>query len=381
MINPIDSLWSAIEETKIEQSPERRRQNINHLLSDFHTAVTNQTRRMTIDEWKIGSIFDSLDNLQVSSNEIELFALDVLKLESTAFVSKGPEIPTYTLEFFCDIDGPDINGSMMERLVNGITEKLPIVTTRSLIQGAGLFKPSDIPRKLIVAMASLAENYRCYSEGSFIVLLPRGIDKEQMDFAETLQEVPVSDLFRVGDQKPSIEQFTTLFTENPKSKKFIYIAGHGNMDNMAGMSLEHYSTFLKWAKQQSCEGLLVTSCFGGGVNSLLHLGKDELDVPVGYRQLEEAAVPFPVFIRSVGDYSTHGMQQAERGNAHLIARLTQLLNSNRGGRTTRQIKKLWEEIEGTKDKAVVNMMQAYFPTASDSPTGFRTIGEGGEVSP
>lgn len=273
-------------------------------------------------------------------------------------ISKDEE--PVVIEIMSDIDYDDHNSSILDRFNSSIESEHITITTRSLFRGA---RDEEVKQHEKDVLPTIDHLYDIYSRGSFLVFVPKKLGKvENLDLnPSALKRIELGEAWKQTEEKHDIQCLNEIFTDQPQRDKLIYIAGHGGVGTPGGMYAEHYKEFLQWAEAQKCKGLLVTSCYSGGESTLLY------------------QTPFPVLVRSIGDFVTHGQQSAEEDPRLFFSKMSQLLKTP-GGLTVKRIKKMVQGVEAGKKKSFNNLLQVYFPHSAESPVGFRPVGEGGESS-
>lgn len=337
----------------------------------------------------ISGIISQLDRLGVSDEKISFLCRKILDIQKgkLPIYSSSPFMDPLVLEFICDLDVQDKNGGLLGCFNRAIACRSLVITTRTLFRAAHFDgKSADTINERDRIMNIIKVCYDIYSDGAYLVLTPKRMGEqlsiqeklERLDLdSKNLNKITLQEAWLQSDQQSTMSGFQNLFADEPKYDKFIYIAGHGGGENLAGLTVDHYNEFLKWGKKQRCQGLLVTSCNAGGKNSLLHLPKINSNESVAFQHRFLNGVSFPVFLRSIGDFSTSSGHNVEENAGHFFCRLIDLFNSP-GGRTLFQLRKmLQEEEKGKPEKPLSNLVQVYFPHSSDSPGGFRPVGEGG----
>jgi len=350
----------------------------------------------------LSSLVTEMGSREITERTIIKFCKTLLKTQKAPSLShqltptREPPQKPIPLMFLCDIDAPDHNSAMLDRFNAGIASLCPIITSRDIFKCTNLRgKDSIVTYNRDQSMKALSSNYDIYANGAYLVFVPKKLEcgAEALDLdLESLKQVTLKEAWGQTDDKPTLEGFQRLFSSHPTHNKLIYIAGHGGVGHPAALTGEHYKQFLKWAEKQMCQGLIITSCYSGGESSLLHLADRDVEKPTIFvknsaneyvkkpvKDLENAGVQFPVFVRSVGDFPTMSGQGAEKNVGDFMEKIGNLINAP-GGHSLQRLKKVVQEAEGTSKKVYLNLLQVYFPHSGDSPGGFRTVGEGGESS-
>lgn len=299
--------------------------------------------------------------------------------------SRIEQIKPPALEFLFDIDAPDHNGAILERLISGLEAGNSVITTRTIFRADKTKKGTRdtyISYDLIPAFKVIKNNYDIYAGGSFLVFIPKNLAKElsaeerleKLDLKkEEMTKISLAEAWEKSLEESSVKKLRQLFSEHPKQDKVVFIAGHGGVGNPAGMSAKEYQDFLEWIKEQRCQGLLVTSCYSGGESTMLHLQKNEEG-----KKVQPLNLPFPVMVRSIGDFTSRGAIKAEKNVNTFFSRISELFSSP-GGQTLFRLRRAIQEYEKEfGEKSTSNLMQVHFPHSADSPGGFRPVGEGGK---
>ena len=200
-----------------------------------------------------------------------------------------------------------------------------------------------------------------------MVFIPRHLSLEKLDLnPAVLKQVSLEQAWEQIVETPTLQGFKELFTP-AKKDKLIKITGHGSKGNPAGLSAKDYVEFLKWANNHRCKGLLVSTCHSGGESSLLHL-------PSPNRQ----GVNFPVL---VGDFITKRLLADGTGSNEFFSKMRELL-ATPGGLSVPKLRKAVKQAEISDQRKFLNkLLQVYFPPSSDSPGGFRAVGEEDDTLP
>lgn len=333
---------------------------------------------LTLDSSLSGSTFESasIEPLKIQARRIEEVVQNAEKLPSE------PPPAELSLSFFCTFDTPDENGALGNDLCMAIHNRLPIVTSRSLLCGSGKIEETLVRAKDIEILLDKESEWDIYIQHDasgcrdLVLLLPKcikpmlfGREKlRALGFADdgTLHEATVLDLKQEGKKPPQMEQFERLFAPHARVGKVISIVGHGSSTYMCGLSLKHYKRFLQLLESIHCRALIATTCAGGGENS--HMLADVTG---------SKACSFLQLYRSIGDFISKANEPAEK---HLRVFMTELCRGINAGavQTIPQLRSLITYCEGGDQKRFYNSMQVRFPYSKGLPGGIRPIEEGGE---
>jgi hypothetical protein len=320
--------------------------------------------------------------------------LQVPKIEPIAIpliASKPPEKPVL-IEFMCDVDYIDDNSSIMISLNRAIAAGSPIITTRALFRGTHLSEKYVVEAENTrdSLLTTIGSNYDIYEKGGYLVFVPKSLEggseqkrAEKLDLnlsQSGLKRISLEEAWVQVDEKPDIKVFKELFSNSPTHDKLVYITGHGDIGSPAGMTIENYKEFLGWAKEQHCQGLLMRSCYSGGESTLLHMpqvdssGHPIKDPGKHSEFIKAEGVPFPVIVRSIGDFTTSTEENTEAETRDIL----ELLSNSRKG-TVSNLRESVKNIGEKKKRRTDNLLQVYFPHSPESPGRFRPIGEGGDA--
>jgi hypothetical protein len=299
---------------------------------------------------------------------------------------KEKKIPIFNFSLFSDFSSPDHNRSILDGLLEAFSDDVPIFTTTSLISAQDL----DLDEVNLDEVKSAAREEFHELRGRLKCLVRRGKwdifrAKEILLFLPseknmTLNQLglhrnkftQISDLEKIFEgptSQPSLEQFLQLFNLKKRTKKRVFLKGHGNAtDEMGGFKFEEYRTLLKFLDTNDGEFLSVTSCkSGAGKNSSQHY-------------IVEKGVcrgpNFPIGVRSIGAYNA--------GDDIKVSRYLQELAEviGKGGRFTTQDYK--EGVKKAKNKRlfedvsdIYSTMQIRFPHSGNwlERGGFRPLCE------
>lgn len=372
-----------------EKSKDRAISIINNLDREVNAASY-------LKEKKISAIHTKLNKIQTELTEATL--IEPKKAAIT------PIDIDMELAFLCDIDCPDHNGAIQTLLKKQFLNKVPFVTTRSQLCGAGNtylnwnITVTDRQTQLEADFIKEGNEWTIYQQQAkngegFLVFIPKVStnDQEAQDLLKahdfksdgSLKKISVFEAFVPPEQETSFTSFSELFSESPQKNKLFYVAGHGRIGNPAGLDAAHYEEMLRVLGQQKCLGLAVTSCYAGGKSSLLHIEKTQVEYEAKLKNLisesnhsgqeSQEIIQFPVILRSIGDFpTTH-----EADTDDYFSELTYLIKSGQG-ETSASLGKAFQKMKGSQSKVDHNLVQIYYPPAADSPAGFRTIGEKSE---
>ncbi len=279
-------------------------------------------------------------------------------------ITPRPEIKL-SLGFFCEIDSPDHNGAFKRSMMNFFKNKLPILTTISLL------KKLETDQLKILFNSQKEWDVLKQVGADFVLLLPKSLKSglnlnsklRELDFnPQALELTMFITLITSQSFTAAIENLKYLFLEEAQIDKLFYLNGHGGSDVIAGLQTPNYLQLLKLIDEQRCKGLIISTCFAGGKNGLL---------------LEEKS--YPILLRSIGDFVTYANQPAEMPVAGFNQALIQQLSSGR--MTLTAFRKMVEKVEGTHSKDLANQIQVMFPHSQRaSSAGFQPLLEHGEVA-
>lgn len=356
---------------------------IKKIVVDF---FHNNFKCLSINTKLISRIVKQFTHSELTEKRIKELSREIFRILDHAESSLSLPSPVSHYEpipigFICDIDAPDHNGSALNAFNSALAVELPIITTRVLFRSAnneGFFAQTERDQ----AMPKTEKNYEIYASGAFLIFVPKalnGVDENEriknMDLNSlVLHQITLEEAWRQTDEKPTFEGFQNLFSNDPKQDKFIYIAGHGGVGRPGGLTAQHYTEFLEWAKKQRCQGLLISSCYSGGESTQLHFPKEDLEKH-RFMTNKPKGVPFPIFAYSTGDFPI--ITQREKDVRSFFSSLSTLLKRP-GGLSLPCLRQAIQKLEeGKKNKDPKNLLQVYFPHSEESPGGFRPLGEEG----
>jgi hypothetical protein len=362
----------AIKSGKIKESDPR-------LITLFNLYFVDDTKiEAYAKEHSISEVIPKLKELGADKRQISFFCqrvLEIAKGEDLPVQQPLPSVAPTMIHFFFDIDEQDQNGATTSFLANAIETNSAIVTSRFIFQGTN---QKDV--SISIPMEKMVENdYDIYTNGPYLVFVPKSLGAteqerlKKMDLKqESITKITLEEAWKKKEDSPTLEQFKSLFKENGDQPKLIHIAGHAGTEVLAGMNQKHYLQFLNWIKNQKCQGMLLTTCYSGGNSSKLHLPQknpNKSDAP--------APVSFPVIVRSIGDFLVYSKQDADKDTQKLMNQLQSFWQKGKN-QTVAKTKRMVTEFEKEfPRKIATNQIQVYFPSASDSPGGFRALGESG----
>ena len=302
------------------------------------------------------------------------------------------------ISFFCDIDTTDHNGFVARKVINSIEQECPFITTRSVLMGSSIATDKSISNDSCSSQIQnlLFENHDKWeifqqhdaSGEEFLVFLPKtvkpdktGAEKLQaLDLAAdgSLTAVSVSEVY-ASPPKPgnnNINAFFRLFTPNPKIAKLVDFVGHGSGTGIVGgLSPENYRKFLDFLEVQKCKGLIVSSCYAGGINTFQNIPDAQGD-PARFEEKQKDR-NFSVVVRSIGDFVAVGGQAAEQNLKGFYDEFAAFAESPQG-QTVSKFRQFLNRVEGdlSNSKFFANFVQVYFPHSAGIPSGFQLVGEG-----
>ena len=264
---------------------------------------------------------------QLHSSEIDKITASIQPLFSVVEIpeifvpSKQEKIAPLNICFYSDVDVPDHNNTFHKRLVSALKQKMVFVTSRSLLQrndNPGLLTPFE--RRLL----QQKEGWDLFQKGGFVIFIPKqllpeleGLEKlKALDFKGdgTIKQISIPKAFKKTSGKINFDDFKSLFSDHPRREKMFHIAGHGGPMSVSGLNQQHYKEFLNLLKKQKCLGLSVTACSSGGSSSVLAL-PDDSKQSIASEDLNTHH-PFPIIVRSIGDYSTYSHWTEEDLNGY-----------------------------------------------------------------
>jgi len=286
---------------------------------------------------------------------------------------------------FSDFDYWDRNGAIAHQVSRALDQKIPFIASRFMLNGNKLdpFRAKSTGIRLRGQVLSKAKDYDIFQKGELFVFIPKTLlaDKKGMEklkdldfqYDGTLKEVDAFAIYQPTKEEASVKDFEGLFRPDPQLNKLFFLSGHGSPAHfISSMKEENYLQFSAVLKQQRCMALTAMSCFAGGPSGLIGL-------PVASSPSDKKeAHPYPVIVRSVGEYMTSsGEESVEGAFSDYFDELQGLLESSQP-ETTLEMKKVIEKTEGQPTKSLAQLAKVYFPTRDpNSPSGFRPIGEHG----
>ena len=363
-----------------------------HILSELNKLEYDSKVTSNLSKNIKTEVIKTLGNLHAelvkfgNSQKIEIVKDRILNLQTSIELIPKPTVTPLQIGlkigFYCDIDAPDDNNAIGSGMKCAIEQKLPFITTRSMLTCMNLgqdenyiFIMNDLQRSLSKASLEwdVFQKVDPVFGEEFVVFLPKSLLPEKspmeklqaLDFANdgSLRKISMADALQGAKRKTHIQAFFNLFSQNPQISKLFYIDGHGSSNSVGGLDKEHYLQFLNFLDRQKCAGLLVSSCCSGGESSLL----TSQSVPHEHT--------FTTIVRSIGDFTTSASQEAEANIGEFMDAWAKVLESGKP-RTVSTFRKVFESIE-KGDKKPSNFAKVYFPSSKDSPTGFRPLDERG----
>ena len=309
-----------------------------------------------------------------------------------------PKIDVH-MGFVCNLDIPDHNGAMAQRAMLFLNQNSPFMTTRSMLKGTGItdFGKGDKKDSMMVLAKYLFDNQKRWeiyelkddSEGNDLLffvpasLFPDKTEKEKLEAMDlrsdgSLKRISAEEAYQIPKGKVSVETAFKFFSDTPKHTKLFLLAGHGSNQKVAGLNKESYLKWLNFLKDQKCQGATIHSCFSGGESSLISMTKGLEGKEKDKKKVEElsSSLPFPMVVRSIGDFPTMSGQKAEHNIDLYFKELALFLESSLDS-TAANFRKTVEKVEGDVSKHSSNRIKVYFPHRGDSPGGYRSLGEHG----
>ena len=278
--------------------------------------------------------------------------------------------------FYCDVDSTDHNGAINKRILYAVDQKIPFITTRSLLR----VKKEKTPiSSVVLRLARSKEDWVVFKKGEFVLFLPKTLHPDlmtnpekalkELDFAfdGSLTPITIDEALYEPESPPDFKDLTTLFSPEPHLQKLFYFAGHGGTDVVGALNSDHYRQFLTFLETQQCRGLTISSCSAGGKSSLLSHREEE-----GHFDDPKADHRFPIIVRSIGDFPTR-LQEAEFDLGGYFNELTYFLEEK--ATTVSNLRQTLQNVEFRASKAPSNLVKVYFPHPKGVPGGFRPIDE------
>lgn len=376
----------------LEDSDRNIRQKIEQILTLLHQTQNASNKRhivkliKCVDKEIIQSCRDNGGKIHRTLKRVE----NILKGSSVEKIKSDTQKTNIQIAFIGDIDCPDHNGAMHNIVATAFMDKVPFITTKSILLGLGNSKLGkmrnstlswDFSKELLMKESPpwrIYEQAHTQYGSEFVIFLPptsfSSEDNDQQilqsfDFVidGSIKRIPIEEAFSFPQQHPQIEGFISLFNQDPQHPKIFFLAGHGGVGKPAALAGENYKKMLSFLSTQKCNGLALQSCFSGGKSSLLHLknNKQEFD------ELTENC-SFPVIIHSIGDFPTNGFSPSLQKLSEFLNAFTLTLESRKAV-TSNSMKQAIQAIEKNELKSEVNYIQMYLPTTGDSPGGFRPL--------
>lgn len=369
--------------------------NINKSLNNLQFHIKDGLTQLT-EEWK-PQIIESLQELdkaisKINQEDEQNFTIrsiqdKILNIQAAVkttylFDVKKQYSNIIPITFFCDLDAPDHNHAIIDRVESAIEQGGPLfITTRSLLRGEGL--DSGFEEQLLKSEKLLKQHsflWDIYQKGDLLIFIPsalfpdkKGIQKLQaIDFKidENIKQIDIREALNPSQQITTIQDFIDLFNEQPRTKTFFMLDGHGGPNTVGALNEKNYLKFLNFLEPR-CKGLVTISCSSGGVSSLLNIPESGTS-PNFFDQ--ESPHSFPKIVCSIGDFVTHS-QPIEK---HLMVFMNELcrFTESSKGQTVDELCKRIERLEGGKETDVKCLIKLYPAHSPGVPGGFRPIGEG-----
>lgn len=276
-----------------------------------------------------------------------------------------------------DIDFPDENGTLMENVIQRLKEDCPIITTRSIINAAGLDEnKKDKFLRLKEHLIECQTKWEIFLKDEFVIFLPKNLFAKgkspkrlfslDLNIDADLHRTDVKEILTKRREKAQLTGFFSLFSEEPSVRKLFFLNGHGlTRTGIGGFSIGSYRKFLDFLTQNNTAGLAVQTCYAGGINAFVHQkGKNNEDVNL----------KFPVFLQSIGEFGTRGNQHAEKDMRSFMNDVVGCMDTY-GGLNKTTLRSSLKKCEKGLKKLWNNEIQVHLPHHPSAPLGFRPIGE------
>lgn len=400
LINSLDKLEKSSDKSNfLQQKILEKLKELEKHCPDTFSVYTESLKTKAID------LLDHLSN-SVKKKEVPLQGLlekiDAIKkriefiptqqLTSTEIKKQKIDIPICLIS---DFDVKDENGAFHSVVRNAMQQKVPFITTRSLLCAAGCTTSDSLSKRkeLRESLLQSANQWDIFQQNDpefgseILIFLPKNFFPKANSANEklkafdlvtnnSLKKISAEEALKCPERKSDARALLKLFSENPKKNKIFYLAGHGGGgagdERVAGLTTENYQAFLKLAEQQNCKGLTISSCYSGGKSSLHYSPDLQLSETTSFDE-QAQGYNYPIIVRSLGDSVVYLDQPAENDLALYMKGLSQFLESS--AQTLPDFRSKLEEIEGEKHKSPLNLVKIHFSHEADAPSGMRLVGE------
>ncbi len=293
-----------------------------------------------------------------------------------------------TIAYFCDLHIPDHNGAISWSLKQAMTQGIPLITTRSLLLGKERssdheFKAIDYFLAMQKVILENKDKWDIYQNGEAFVFIPhtifpelKGVKKlEAFDFRTDglLKKSSVEAIFEKAATKSTIHDVIDLFSNESKVDSIFYVVGHGGAESVAALNEQDYRTFLNFLYHRRCKGLAISSCASGGKSSLMNIPEQRFSDQAGFLD-QQKSHPFPILVRSIGDFLTYTEQPAELDLRSFLDEFNSFIH---GPHIKQRLCQNLKNVEKGHKKTFQNLVKFYPAHSAGIPGGFRPADEDG----
>ena len=362
----------------------------HHVKKEVFTALTEPLKPWIVEV--LQTVHQTL-NLYADGRleKIESIKHKILDLQSIVeihpvFKINPPLEDVVGIAYFCDLQVPDHNGGIGWSMRQAIMQNIPFVTTRSMLHASGRvgedgLKALDNFMKMQKIIYSCRNKWDIYQNGEVFVFIPliafrylKCTDRlEALDLRSDgkLKRCPVEAIYEKAPVKSTIHDVIDVFASQATAKTIFYAFGHGGSNFVAALCEEDYRIFLDFLSGRHCKGLVISSCCAGGKSSLLNIKEKLGDGPAGFLD-QQKSHPFPILVRSFGDFTTYTEQPAEVDLREFLDEFSCFVQ---GKQTFSQLRQVIRNIESGQKKDFVNLIKFYPAHSAGIPGGFRPLNE------
>lgn len=392
------------------------RDNLLRVVQDLDTNASLQFRPLPV----VIDILSALRSLPLQGSDYDLYQRDIVDLlvELNGKIRSHKYLDKYEVQqisrtilhlkkeylkhkidlvfaYISTSDYRDQDGAFLSTIDYLIDDEIAFVATRSFLSGADESFTHDKSSKIYTTPQGYTRDpylidektweVYAYSKdqnsGELVICIPKKYFKgdvspdrlSQLDLKAdgTLRQITVREAFSGPVGTSSYHEFSDMFSDSPTKTKFFILDGHGKVNTPVGMRLKDYKQFLRDCRTQKCGGLLISSCYSGGVSSL---------IPIELSAKEKKSLSFPIITESLGDWSTTGVSMYET-----VGRISKIktMFEDPSSLTRKKLRKFLYDLNmdslnkakaGSTQK-IENRFTITFPHSYESPSGSRAAEE------
>lgn len=275
--------------------------------------IKSRSKERAIATQVLSDLNAKVDQAGLEAPDAELLHKRIDQLQEAILLTNASKlkspIPTKLAVFL----GSDHNSAITEMVSYNLSKRIPFIVSFPILsfsdlnneQDRAMFRNKFRKNFMVNRYSNGAPDWQIYLQvdkkygDQFLVCLPKEIKLEDLDLIPAAESgtklVPITykEVLQGPHDPYRFEAIMPLLSGQASHDKLISLHAHGSVGTFMSLDQKQTHDLMHSLENQRCRAAAFTSCYVGGKSTLQLLSE----------QSDMHAPPFPVIVRSIGDYS------------------------------------------------------------------------------